>query len=112
MKKFFNPEFINRLDEIVIFNNLEFNNLKEIAKIQLKNLENRLLKKNLELKITDNAIDQLVQNSFDSMYGARPLKRIIQKEIETKIANNILNNYYQNKKEVCISILDTEIFVD
>ena len=112
LKKFFKPEFINRLDEIVIFNNLEFNNLKEIAKIQLKNLENRLFKKNLELKVTDDAIDKLVQNSFDNMYGARPLKRIIQKEIETKIANNILNNHYQNKKEVCISIMDGKIFVD
>ena len=64
------------------------------------------------LKITDDAIDKLVQNSFDNMYGARPLKRIIQKEIETKIANNILNNYYQNKKEVYITIRDGEIFVD
>ena len=112
LKKFFKPEFLNRLDEIVIFNKLELNNLKEIAKIQLKNLENRLLKTNLELKITDDAIDQLVQNSFDNVYGARPLKRIIQKEIETKIANNILNNRYQNKKEVCISIKDGEIFAD
>ena len=81
LKKFFKPEFLNRLDEIVIFNNLELNDIKEIAKIQLQNLEKRLNKKNLKFKITDEAIYQLVENSFDHAYGARPLKRIIQKQI-------------------------------
>ena len=112
MKKFFKPEFLNRLDEIIIFQNLELNELKDIAKIQLKNLEKRLIKKDFNFKITDEAIDHLVKNSFDNSYGARPLKRIIQKEIETKIANNILNNHYLNKKEVFISIKDGGIFVD
>jgi len=112
LKKFFKPEFLNRLDEIVIFNNLEFNNIKEIAKIQLRNLENRLNKKNLKFKITDEVINQLVQNSFDYAYGARPLKRIIQKQIETKISNNILNNNYLNKDEVNIYLFNGEIIVD
>ena len=112
LKKFFKPEFLNRLDEIIIFQNLELNELKDIAKIQLKNLEKRLIKKDLNFQITDEAIDHLVKNSFDNSYGARPLKRIIQKEIETKIANNILNNNYLNKKEVYISIKDGYIFVD
>ena len=112
LKKFFKPEFLNRLDEIVIFNNLQLNDLKEIAKIQLQNLENRLIKKNLILKISDNAINQLVQNSFNNVYGARPLRRIIQKEIETEIANNILNNKYMNKKEVYIDTVDGLIQVD
>ena len=112
LKKFFKPEFLNRLDEIIIFQNLELNELKDIAKIQLKNLEKRLIKKDLNFQITDEAIDHLVKKSFDNSYGARPLKRIIQKEIETKIANNILNNNYLNKKEVYISIKDGYIFVD
>ncbi len=112
LKKFFKPEFLNRLDEIVIFNNLELNELKEIAKIQLQHLEKRLNKKNLKLKISDEAINQLVQNSFDYIYGARPLKRIIQKQIETKISNNILNNNYLNKDEVNIYLVNGEIIVD
>ena len=112
LKNFFKPEFLNRLDEIVIFKNLELNDLREIAKIQLKNLENRLIKKDLKLQITDEAINHLVQNSFDKSFGARPLKRIIQREVETKIANNILNNNYINKKEVHIAIKGGEIFVD
>jgi ATP-dependent Clp protease ATP-binding subunit ClpB len=112
LKKFFKPEFLNRLDEIVIFNNLELNDIKEIAKIQLQNLEKRLNKKNLKFNITDEAIYQLVKNSFDHAYGARPLKRIIQKRIETKISNNILNNHYLNKNEINIYLVNEEIIVD
>ncbi|WP_413682409.1 ATP-dependent Clp protease ATP-binding subunit [Prochlorococcus sp. MIT 9321] len=112
IKKFFKPEFLNRLDEIVIFNNLELNDIKEIAKIQLQHLEKRLNKKNLKFKITDEAINQLVENSFDHAYGARPLKRIIQKQIETKISNNILNNHYLNKDEINIHLVNGEIIVD
>ena len=112
IKKFFKPEFLNRLDEIVIFNNLELNDIKEIAKIQLQHLEKRLNKKNLKFKITDEAINQLVENSFDHVYGARPLKRIIQKQIETKISNNILNNHYLNKDEINIYLINGEINVD
>ena len=112
IKKFFKPEFLNRLDEIVIFNNLELNDIKEIAKIQLQHLEKRLNKKNLKFKITDEAINQLVENSFDHAYGARPLKRIIQKQIETKISNNILNNHYINKDEINIYLINGEITVD
>ena len=112
LKKFFKPEFLNRLDEIVIFNNLELNDIKEIAKIQLQHLEKRLNKKNLKFKITDEAINQLVENSFDHAYGARPLKRIIQKQIETKISNNILNNHYLNKDEINIYLVNGEIIVD
>ena len=112
LKKFFKPEFLNRLDEIVIFNNLELNDIKEIAKIQLQHLEKRLNKKNLKFKITDEAINQLVENSFDHAYGARPLKRIIQKQIETKISNNILNNHYLNKDEINIYLVNGEINVD
>ncbi len=112
IKKFFKPEFLNRLDEIVIFNNLELNDIKKIAKIQLQHLEKRLNKKNLKFKITDEVINQLVENSFDHAYGARPLKRIIQKQIETKISNNILNNNYLNKDEVNIYLVNGEINVD
>jgi ATP-dependent Clp protease ATP-binding subunit ClpB len=112
LKKFFKPEFLNRLDEIVIFNNLELNEIKEIAKIQLQNLEKRLNKKNLKFKITDEAINQLVEDSFDHAYGARPLKRIIQKQLETKISNNILNNHYLNKDEINIYLVNGEIIVD
>jgi len=66
----------------------------------------------LNLQITDEVISHLVENSFDSIYGARPLKRIIQKEIETKIANYILNIHYLNIDEINIYMVNGEIIVD
>ena len=86
--------------------------VQSISKIQLQHLVKRLNKKNLKFKITDEAINQLVENSFDHAYGARPLKRIIQKQIETKISNNILNNHYLNKDEINIYLFNGEVIVD
>jgi len=71
-----------------------------------------LSKKNLSLKITNEAIDLLVNKSFDHIYGARPLKRIIKKEIETDIANNILKNQYSVKKLVEIEVKEGKIVVN
>ena len=91
---------------------MEFHELKEIASIHLKNLENRLFKKDLILKITEDVIPALVKGSFDINYGARPLRRIIQKEIETQIAKNILENNYLNTKEIFVSLKEGKISVD
>ena len=112
LKQFFKPEFLNRLDEIVIFNNLSKKELEKIAKIEFQNLRARLSKKNLDLKVNNDAISLLIDRSFDHIYGARPLKRAIKKEIETKIANNILKNRYLGKQVVEISIRDNEIYID
>ncbi len=112
LKKFFKPEFLNRLDEIVIFNNLNKEELAKIAKIEFKELEKRLIKRNLKLSITDNAINILVDRSFDHIYGARPLKRIIKKEIETKIANNILNNHYLENNTIEIFVEENNLIIN
>ena len=112
LKKFFKPEFLNRLDEIVIFNNLNKEELAKIAKIEFKELEKRLIKRNLKLSITDDAINILVDRSFDHIYGARPLKRIIKKEIETKIANNILNNHYSENNTIKIFVEENNLIIN
>jgi len=112
LKKFFKPEFLNRLDEIVIFDNLNKGELAKIAKIEFKELEKRLSKKNLKLRITDDAINILVDQSFDHIYGARPLKRIIKKEIETKIANNILNNHYSKDNIIEIFVEENNLIIN
>ena len=112
LKKFFKPEFLNRLDDIVIFNNLSKSELEKIAKIEFKHLESRLSKKNLGLNVTDDAINLLIEQSFDHAYGARPLKRAIKREIETNIANNILINKYIQKQIVDISVKDQNILID
>ena len=112
LKNFFKPEFLNRLDEVVIFKNLNEKELEKIAEIEFKNLEERLKKKDLKLEVSKAAVNFLIKNSFDHNYGARPLKRIIKKEIETKIANNILNDHYADLDQVSIDILDEEIIVN
>ncbi len=112
LKRFFKPEFLNRLDEIVIFNNLTENELEKIAAIEFSSLEKRLAKKDLKLKVSTEAINFLIKTSFDYNYGARPLKRIIKREIETQIANNILNDHYISKKQVDIYVLNGEICVN
>ena len=112
LKKFFKPEFLNRIDETIIFNHLNQKDLSEIAKLELKLLEERLLKQNLELRISNEAIDLIVERSFDNNFGARPLKRLIKKDIETKIANNMLRNFYTQKKCVDISVNCSEIIVN
>ena len=112
LRKFFKPEFLNRLDEIVIFNNLNKEELAKIAKIEFKDLEKRLNKKNLKLEITKDAINILVDRSFDHIYGARPLKRIIKKEIETKIANNILQNQYLKNNLIKIYVQENNLIID
>ena len=112
LKNFFKPEFLNRLDDIVIFNNLSKRELEKIAKIEFKNLEARLSKKNLELQVSDDAIKLLIEKSFDHSYGARPLKRAIKKEIETNIANNILKNKYIQKQVVDIFVKDQNIIIE
>jgi ATP-dependent Clp protease ATP-binding subunit ClpB len=90
VKKSFRPEFVNRLDDIIVFDRLQKEEIKEIVKIQVNNLKNILKDKNLTFSITDKALEWLVDKGFDQEYGARPLKRAIQKYIQNPIANLIL----------------------
>ena len=91
VKKSFRPEFVNRLDDIIVFDRLQKEEIKEIVKIQVNNLKNILKDKNLTFTITDKALEWLVDKGFDQEYGARPLKRAIQKYIQNPIANLILD---------------------
>jgi ATP-dependent Clp protease ATP-binding subunit ClpB len=90
VKKSFRPEFVNRLDDIIIFDRLQKEEIKEIVKIQIDNLKNILKDKNLTFNVTDNAIEWLAHKGFDQEYGARPLKRAIQRYIQNPIANLLL----------------------
>jgi ATP-dependent Clp protease ATP-binding subunit ClpB len=91
VKKSFRPEFVNRLDDIIVFERLQKEEIKEIVKIQVNNLKNILKDKNLTFSITDKAIEWLVDKGFDQEYGARPLKRAIQRYVQNPIANLILD---------------------
>jgi len=86
----FRPEFLNRLDEIIVFHALSEEHLKQIVEIQLAGLRARLEEKHVQLRLTDEARTRLVRNGYDPTYGARPLKRAIQREIETPLAKKII----------------------
>ena len=92
LKQFFKPEFINRLDEIIVFESLKKEHIGNIAKIQLNRLQKRLLQNhNIRLDVDDKALSYLAENGYDPEFGARPLKRLIQQEIENVLALKILN---------------------
>jgi ATP-dependent Clp protease ATP-binding subunit ClpB len=90
LKKVFKPEFLNRIDEIIVFHMLTKQNLTRIVEIQLGYLADRLKGRNIELQFTDNARKQIMDEGFDPVFGARPLKRTIQQRIENKLAAEIL----------------------
>jgi ATP-dependent Clp protease ATP-binding subunit ClpB len=94
VKSHFRPEFVNRIDEIVVFHPLDQKNIASIAKIQLKGLEQRLAKLDIRLQVTDAALKDVAQAGFDPVYGARPLKRAIQQQIENPLSKEILAGKY------------------
>ena len=96
----FRPEFLNRLDEIIVFHALSEEHLKKIVEVQLAGLRARLEERHINLELTDAARTQLVRTGYDSTYGARPLKRAIQREIETPLARRILSGEVKSGQTV------------
>lgn len=90
LKKTFKPEFLNRIDEIIVFNRLEKDDIKEIAKRMLRTLTKRLGEMDIKLSFTDNAISAIADAGFDNVYGARPLRRAIQRKIEDPLSERML----------------------
>lgn len=106
MKEFFRPEFLNRIDEIVIFSPLQVGQMKAIVEIQLKGLRHRLEEKSIELEITDYALEQLGMIGYDPSFGARPVKRVIQQRIENELSNLILSGELKKNSKVSIDFND------
>ena len=99
LKKFFSPEFINRIDEVVVFNSLDKENIKKIVNIELKKLVNRLTEIKYFFKFDNKVIEHIAEVGYDEIYGARPLKRAIQEQIEDLISEEILSgNVVEEKK--------------
>ncbi len=94
VKTHFRPEFVNRIDEIVVFHPLGQEQIANIARIQLANLEARLAKMEMRVEFADAALEAVAQAGFDPVYGARPLKRAIQQEIENPLAKEILSGKF------------------
>jgi ATP-dependent Clp protease ATP-binding subunit ClpB len=94
VKAHFRPEFVNRIDEIVVFHPLAQDQIANIARIQLRGLEQRLAKLEIKLDVDDAALAHVAQAGFDPVYGARPLKRAIQQQIENPLAKQILGGEF------------------
>ncbi|MEW5967542.1 MAG: ATP-dependent chaperone ClpB [Pseudomonadota bacterium] len=106
VKSYFRPEFINRIDEVVVFHALGEAHIASIAKIQLKGLEARLEQMEMKLDLTDAALAEIARAGFDPVYGARPLKRAIQNQIENALAKEILSGHFAPKDTIRVDAVD------
>jgi len=105
----FRPEFLNRLDEIILFHRLSLDEMGAIVSIQLAYLENRLAERNITLELSEKAKKYLAEKGFDPIYGARPLKRIIQKELQDKLASEVLSGKISDGSRVKVDLKNDEL---
>lgn len=113
VKKHFRPEFINRIDEIVVFNALDQKAIREIARIQIRKLAKRMEQQNIGLDVTEAALDEIGKVGFDPLFGARPLRRAVQDYLENQIAVDILKGKYAPGDSVFMDYVDGKfIFED
>ena len=104
MRASFRPEFLNRIDEMIIFHALQKSELRQIVCLQVERLSKRLVERKMTLKLSDSALDFLAEVGYDPVYGARPLKRAIQRELETPIAKAILRSEFVNGDTIFVDI--------
>lgn len=109
VREHFKPEFINRLDEIILFNRLSRKNMESIVDVQFSRLAKRLKSRNIEIKLDKTARNYLAQKGYDSAYGARPLKRVIQREIENELAAEILQGKILDGSSITIKAKDEKL---
>lgn len=112
LKDFFRPEFLNRLDEIIVFDVLSKQMIQSIVEIQLRNLVQRLKAKHVTLKYTNLAIEKIAELGFDPHYGARPIKRVIQKEVLNPIALAIVSNMDKKEKNVMLDVKKGQLVLE
>src|SRR5690606_7935272 len=107
----FRPEFLNRLDEIILFNRLGRAQMGGIVKIQLQRLEKLLADRRITLDISDEAIDWLADAGYDPVYGARPLKRAIQRHLQDPLATAVLEGRIQDGDRVKVTVADGQLAI-
>jgi ATP-dependent Clp protease ATP-binding subunit ClpC len=104
VKRTFRPEFLNRLDEIVVFHQLTKDQIKVIIDILMRDMRKRLKEKNLELSLSDKAQDFLVEEGFNPVYGARPLKRALQKYVEDPLSEELLRGRFRDGDVINVEV--------
>ena len=108
LKERFRPEFLNRIDDIIIFNKLTKEETAQIAKLLLNSLRKRLAVLEVQMEVTPSAMDLIIEKGYDSSYGARPLKRVIQRHIEDKLSEEILRGNLASGATLTIDAKDGE----
>lgn len=111
LKETFRPEFLNRLDEIVIFNPLTKKEIEKIVDLQLEILKTNLLKRGLKISIDNSLKNHIIEAGFDPNYGARPIKRMIQKTILDELANKIIKGELKNAKKIKLGFKESHITI-
>ena len=106
LKQTIRPEFLNRIDEVIMFQPLMLTDIREIIRIQLNDLKEQLAKSGVLLEFTDYALDYLAENGFDPQFGARPLKRLIQKQIVNQLSKKLLSGTIDKTKPVLVDVFD------
>ena len=109
MKKAFRPEFLNRIDETIVFAHLSQEEIRQIVDLMLKDLFKRLAERELSVEVTDEVKDHLAKNGYSEAYGARPLRRLIQRKIEDMLAEEILSGKYAQGDTIVIKLVDDKI---
>lgn len=112
LNKYFRPEFLNRLDEIIVFNKLTKENLGEILDNIVSEIEKRLTDINIKLELTEKAKEYFIENGYDEFYGARPLKRLINSKLETLLATKLINNEILPNSKIKVDYNDGELKID
>ncbi len=112
MKKAFRPEFLNRIDETIVFAHLSQEEIRQIVDLMLKDLFKRLAERELSVEVTDEVKDHLAKNGYSEAYGARPLRRLIQRKIEDMLAEEILSGKYAPGDTIVIKLVDDKIAFD
>ncbi len=109
LKKSVRPEFLNRIDEVIMFEPLSRDDVHNIVKIQFEQIAKRLAEQNLKISATDEAIDWLAQLGYDPQYGARPIKRVLQKQVLNELSKQILADKVDQAKEIIVDVFDKQI---
>jgi ATP-dependent Clp protease ATP-binding subunit ClpB len=105
----FRPEFLNRIDDIVVFDRLSREDLREIVEIQLETLKTRLGERRIDIAFEEDALDVLAERGYDPVYGARPLKRLIQTDVADRLARGLLDGTFVEGQSIKVSIEDGEL---
>lgn len=112
LRRTFRPEFLNRIDEIIVFHALNVDHIKEIVDLMVREVADRLAENEIKIEVTDEAKEVLAKEGFDEMYGARPLRRAIQKEVEDRLSEALLSGAFKTGDKVRVRAKESEIVVE